>query len=77
VGLAGTAHQTAAEESGIEFIPGKNLLVVWRSPLLNAYGPSSEWFADLDYSAEGKLLITKYTRYPSKYELANVHPKDS
>ncbi|KAJ7601112.1 lactam utilization protein lamb [Mycena floridula] len=39
IGLAGTAHQTAAEEAGVRFIP--------------------EWFADLDYSPEGKLLITK------------------
>ncbi|KAF9475578.1 lamb YcsF family protein [Pholiota conissans] len=39
VGIAGSAHQTAAEEAGVRFIP--------------------EWFADLDYSAEGKLLITK------------------
>jgi len=39
VGLSGTAHQTAAEEAGVRFIP--------------------EWFADLDYSPEGKLLITQ------------------
>ncbi|KAF9466664.1 hypothetical protein BDZ94DRAFT_126336 [Collybia nuda] len=39
VGLAGTAHQTAAEEAGVRFTP--------------------EWFADLDYTAEGKLLITQ------------------
>ncbi|TFK35166.1 hypothetical protein BDQ12DRAFT_688600 [Crucibulum laeve] len=39
VGIAGSAHQTAAEEAGVKFIP--------------------EWFADLDYSAEGKLLITQ------------------
>ncbi|PPQ94929.1 hypothetical protein CVT25_004415 [Psilocybe cyanescens] len=39
VGIAGSAHQIAAEEMGIRFIP--------------------EWFADMDYSAEGKLLITK------------------
>ncbi|PPR04573.1 hypothetical protein CVT24_012026 [Panaeolus cyanescens] len=39
IGLAGTAHQQAAEEAGVRFIP--------------------EWFADLEYSAEGKLLITK------------------
>ncbi|KII90458.1 hypothetical protein PLICRDRAFT_39005 [Plicaturopsis crispa FD-325 SS-3] len=39
VGLAGTAHQTAAAEAGVPFI--------------------AEWFADLDYSPEGKLLITK------------------
>jgi len=39
VGLAGTAHQQAAEEAGVPFI--------------------AEWFADLDYSPEGKLLITK------------------
>ncbi|KAF4622283.1 hypothetical protein D9613_009037 [Agrocybe pediades] len=39
VGIAGSAHQTAAEELGVKFIP--------------------EWFADLDYSPEGKLLITK------------------
>ncbi|KAK1232580.1 hypothetical protein PQX77_004291 [Marasmius sp. AFHP31] len=44
VGLAGTAHQEAAEELGVKFIPEKL---------------SSEWFADLDYSPEGKLLITK------------------
>ncbi|KJA16223.1 hypothetical protein HYPSUDRAFT_147989 [Hypholoma sublateritium FD-334 SS-4] len=42
VGIAGSAHQTAAEEAGVRFIP--------------------EWFADLDYSAEGKLLITKCVR---------------
>ncbi|KAF8808825.1 LamB/YcsF [Phlegmacium glaucopus] len=39
VGIAGSAHQTAAEEIGVKFIP--------------------EWFADLDYSPEGKLLITQ------------------
>ncbi|KAJ7093308.1 lactam utilization protein lamb [Mycena belliarum] len=39
IGLAGTAHQTACEERGVQFIP--------------------EWFADLDYDAAGKLLITK------------------
>ncbi|KAJ6622707.1 LamB/YcsF family protein [Mycena sp. CBHHK59/15] len=39
IGLAGTAHQVAAEEAGIKFIP--------------------EWFADLDYDPNGKLLITK------------------
>ncbi|RDB19015.1 Lactam utilization protein lamB [Hypsizygus marmoreus] len=39
IGLAGTAHQTAAEEAGIKFIP--------------------EWFADLDYTTEGKLIITQ------------------
>ncbi|KAF9035168.1 lamb YcsF family protein [Panaeolus papilionaceus] len=39
IGLAGTAHQQAAEEAGVRFIP--------------------EWFADLEYSPEGKLLITK------------------
>lgn len=39
VGLAGTAHQEAAEEAGVKFI--------------------AEWFADLDYSPEGKLLITQ------------------
>ncbi|KAH9475544.1 Lactam utilization protein lamB [Psilocybe cubensis] len=39
VGIGGSAHQTAAEEIGVKFIP--------------------EWFADMEYSAEGKLLITK------------------
>ncbi|KAL4260528.1 hypothetical protein AB1N83_007186 [Pleurotus pulmonarius] len=39
VGLAGTAHQQAAEEAGVKFI--------------------AEWFADLDYSPEGKLIITQ------------------
>ncbi|EIN04496.1 lactam utilization protein lamb [Punctularia strigosozonata HHB-11173 SS5] len=39
MGLAGTCHQTAAEEAGVKFI--------------------AEWFADLEYSPEGKLLITK------------------
>ncbi|PAV19385.1 hypothetical protein PNOK_0431900 [Pyrrhoderma noxium] len=39
MGLAGTAHQVAAQELGVKFI--------------------AEWFADLDYSPEGKLLITK------------------
>ncbi|KIJ67429.1 hypothetical protein HYDPIDRAFT_108199 [Hydnomerulius pinastri MD-312] len=39
MGLAGTAHQQAAEEMGVPFI--------------------AEWFADLDYNDEGKLLITK------------------
>ena len=42
MGLAGTCHQTACEESGVKFI--------------------AEWFADLDYSSEGKLLITKCVR---------------
>ncbi|KAF7427796.1 hypothetical protein PC9H_007012 [Pleurotus ostreatus] len=40
VGLAGTAHQQAAEEAGVKFI--------------------AEWFADLDYNPEGKLIITQY-----------------
>ncbi|PPQ76380.1 hypothetical protein CVT26_015388 [Gymnopilus dilepis] len=39
VGVAGSAHQAAAEEFGVKFIP--------------------EWFADLDYTPEGKLMITK------------------
>ncbi|KAF8128988.1 hypothetical protein EV363DRAFT_1169948 [Boletus edulis] len=39
MGLAGTAHEQAAEELGVPFI--------------------AEWFADLDYSDEGRLLITK------------------
>ncbi|KAJ4497750.1 lactam utilization protein lamb [Lentinula lateritia] len=39
VGLAGTAHQTAAEDLGVRFIP--------------------EWFADLDYSQSGELIITQ------------------
>ncbi|EIW77510.1 lamb YcsF family protein [Coniophora puteana RWD-64-598 SS2] len=39
MGLAGTAHQQAANELGVPFI--------------------AEWFADLDYNDEGKLLITK------------------
>ncbi|KAF8876278.1 hypothetical protein BD779DRAFT_1698275 [Infundibulicybe gibba] len=39
MGLAGTAHQTAAAEAGVKFIP--------------------EWFADLEYDPEGKLLITQ------------------
>ncbi|KAJ3795712.1 lactam utilization protein lamb [Lentinula aff. detonsa] len=39
VGLAGTAHQRAAEDLGIKFIP--------------------EWFADLEYSQSGDLLITQ------------------
>uniref|UniRef100_A0A0W0FIG4 Putative lamb YcsF family protein n=1 Tax=Moniliophthora roreri TaxID=221103 RepID=A0A0W0FIG4_MONRR len=39
VGLPGTAHQEAAAELGVKFIP--------------------EWFADLDYSPEGKLIITQ------------------
>ncbi|KAG9220297.1 hypothetical protein CCMSSC00406_0006362 [Pleurotus cornucopiae] len=39
VGLAGTAHQQAAEEAGVKFI--------------------AEWFADLDYNPEGKLIITQ------------------
>ncbi|KAF8063622.1 lactam utilization protein lamb [Lyophyllum atratum] len=39
IGVAGTAHQTAAEEAGVRFIP--------------------EWFADLDYTVDGKLIITQ------------------
>ncbi|KAF9264320.1 lactam utilization protein lamb [Marasmius fiardii PR-910] len=39
VGLPGTAHQEAAKELGVKFIP--------------------EWFADLDYTPEGKLIITQ------------------
>ncbi|KAI8976309.1 lactam utilization protein lamb [Trametes punicea] len=39
MGLAGTCHQSAAEELGVRFI--------------------AEWFADLDYSPEGRLIITK------------------
>jgi len=39
MGLAGTCHQVAAEELGVEFI--------------------AEWFADLEYNPEGKLMITK------------------
>lgn len=49
MGLAGTCHQTACEESGVKFI--------------------AEWFADLDYSPEGKLLITKYVS-----KLLRVYP---
>jgi lactam utilization protein B len=43
MGLAGTCHQTAAEQAGVKFI--------------------AEWFADLDYSPEGKLIITKYASF--------------
>lgn len=39
IGIAGSAHQTAATEAGVRFIP--------------------EWFADLDYTSEGKLIITQ------------------
>ncbi|KAG7087252.1 hypothetical protein E1B28_013233 [Marasmius oreades] len=39
IGLPGTAHQEAAKELEVKFIP--------------------EWFADLDYSQEGKLIITQ------------------
>ncbi|KAL0947897.1 hypothetical protein HGRIS_010532 [Hohenbuehelia grisea] len=38
VGLAGTEHQRAAKEAGVNI---------------------AEWFADLDYSPEGKLIITQ------------------
>lgn len=57
IGLAGTAHQTAAEEAGIEFIPGTSLEPS-KAQLYAHLCP--EWFADLDYSDEGKLLITKF-----------------
>jgi UPF0271 protein len=56
MGLAGTAHQQAAEELGVPFIAGL-------SPLYSFAWLSNEkileWFADLDYNDEGKLLITK------------------
>jgi hypothetical protein len=57
MGLAGTAHQQAAEELGALFIAGLSPLYsfAWLSN-----EKSLEWFADLDYNDEGKLLITKF-----------------
>ena len=61
VGLAGTCHQKAAAELNVPFIAGTN-------PYSNnKYFPRhvllltsvAEYFADLDYSAEGKLQITR------------------
>ena len=57
MGLAGTCHQTAAEEQGVKFIAGRwltHITVLW---YLTTF--FTEWFADLEYSPEGKLLITK------------------
>ncbi|KAG6373716.1 LamB/YcsF family-domain-containing protein [Boletus reticuloceps] len=69
MGLAGTAHQQAVEEMGVPFIAGKAFWLLF-SFLIRSYPSTSscilltatgiEWFADLDYSDEGKLLITKY-----------------
>ncbi|KAI0028654.1 lactam utilization protein lamb [Vararia minispora EC-137] len=47
MGLPGTMHQKAAEEAGIPFIAGQ-------------HPDFHQWFADLDYDDEGKLLITKH-----------------
>ena len=74
MGLAGTAHQVAAQELGVKFIAGRSgelslsLIPYCLVSLLRGgkayrrlfFFLSEEWFADLDYSPEGKLLITKY-----------------
>ena len=54
MGMARSAHQTVAEEIGVKFIPGV-LSIYLRHPRLSNL---LEWFAELDYSPEGKLLIT-------------------
>ncbi|KAG6830081.1 hypothetical protein H0H87_009294 [Tephrocybe sp. NHM501043] len=60
VGLAGTAHQAAAEEAGVKFIPDPHVTA------LN----DTEWFADLDYTPEGKLIATRFV--PSCDQLAGT-----
>ena len=60
MGLAGTCHQQAAENLNVPFIAGEWYLFLRFFFNLNV---SSEWFADLDYDEEGKLLITKYVIY--------------
>lgn len=62
MGLAGTEHQKAAEEEGVRFIPGRFLSLMSFSLCTDILG--LEWFADLDYSPEGKLLITKRVIHP-------------
>ena len=57
MGLAGTAHQQAAGELGVPFIAG--LLLLYSIACQWFRVVCSEWFADLDYNDEGKLLITK------------------
>ena len=61
IGLAGTCHQTAAQELGVLFIAGPfSFFSSLRYCLsFSNIGRFTEWFADLDYSAEGKLLITQ------------------
>ncbi|KAG6869866.1 hypothetical protein C0992_001745, partial [Termitomyces sp. T32_za158] len=57
IGLPGTAHQTAAAEAGVKFIPGLvacSFLRPTHSRHLN-----TEWFADLEYNPEGNLIITR------------------
>ena len=56
MGLPGTAHQIAAEEAGVKFIAGWFFHHLLATTGLTV---SAEWFADLDYSPEGKLMITK------------------
>lgn len=56
MGMPGTAHQTAAEEAGVKFIAGMFALSSRDPPKLTT---RAEWFADLDYSPEGKLIITQ------------------
>ncbi|KAG6876211.1 hypothetical protein C0993_004946 [Termitomyces sp. T159_Od127] len=57
IGLPGTAHQTAAEEEGVKFIPG---LVTCTLPRLTySRRLSKECFADLEYNPEGNLIITR------------------
>jgi UPF0271 protein len=56
MGLPGTAHQTAADEAGVKFIAGWFFHHLFATTRLTVF---AEWFADLDYSPEGKLIITK------------------
>ncbi len=58
VGLAGTCHEIAAKEGGARFIAGE-ISSVPRLVLKSLCESRIEWFADLEYSPEGKLLITK------------------
>ncbi|KAF8549514.1 lamb YcsF family protein [Imleria badia] len=72
MGLAGTTHQQAAEELGVPFIADNTLPCPFPSLhiVLNITDCTNgiEWFADLDYSDEGKLLITKDYRDPRKHD---------
>ena len=61
MGLAGTCHQQAAEELGVPFIAGMCCTPASGGADCNVSAACwlAEWFADLDYDENGRLLITK------------------